>query len=81
VNLDARYHVVNLPRTARVTIVGFLDTGRVFEGEPWKLTTEGLRTGGGAGLFLQLARAGIVGMTVGFGPNGAVMDFATRWTY
>ena len=80
-NLDARYHIINLPRTARLTLVGFLDTGRVFEGESFKLTTKGLKTGGGLGLFFQLARAGIVGMNAGYGPNGAVLDFATRWTY
>ncbi|MBI4503739.1 MAG: BamA/TamA family outer membrane protein [Gemmatimonadetes bacterium] len=81
VNLDARYHVINLPRTARVTILGFLDLGRVFQGESFKLTTTALKVGGGGGLFLQVARAGIVGMTVGIGPGGAVMDFGTRWTY
>ena len=80
-NLDARFHVINLPRTARVTILGFFDMGRVFQGEPFKLTTTGLKAGGGTGLFVQVARAGIVGMTLGFGPSGAVMDFATRWTY
>jgi outer membrane protein assembly factor BamA len=80
-NLDVRYHVVNLPRTARATLVGFFDTGRVFEGEPLELTTDGLKSGAGLALFVQLARAGVVGMTLGFGPNGAVMDFATRWTY
>jgi outer membrane protein assembly factor BamA len=80
-NLDARYHLVNIPRTARVTILGFFDTGRVFENESFKLTTTGLKVGAGLGVFFQLARAGIVGTTLGFGPMGAVLDFATRWTY
>jgi hypothetical protein len=80
-NLDARYHVVNIPRTARVTLLGFFDTGRVFEDESFKLTTKDLKVGGGVGLFFQLARAGVVGMTLGYGPMGAAMDFATRWTY
>jgi hypothetical protein len=80
-NLDVRYHVLNLPRAARVTLLGFLDAGRVFQGESFKFTAKGLATGGGGGLYFQLARAGIVGMTVGYGPNGAAMDFSTRWTY
>ncbi len=80
-NVDARYHVVNIPRAARATLVGFFDAGRVFQTESFALTTTGLKTGAGVGLFLQLARAGIIGMTVGFGPSGAVMDFTTRWTY
>ena len=80
-NLDARYHVVNLPRTARVTILGFFDAGRVFEGESLRLTTDGLKIGGGFGLFVQVARAGIVGTTAGWGPDGPVINFATKWVY
>jgi outer membrane protein assembly factor BamA len=80
-NLDARYHVVNLPRTARATVLAFFDAGRVFQDEALKFTTAGLKIGAGTGLFVQIGRAGVVGMTAGFGTNGAVMDFATRWTY
>ncbi len=80
-NLDARYHVVNLPRAARASVTGFLDAGRVFEGESLRLTTEQLKVGGGIGLFLQLGRAGIIGTTAGVGPDGVVFDFSTRWIY
>ena len=80
-NLDARYHVVNLPRAARASILVFFDAGRVFEGEPFKLTTTDLKVGGGIGLFAQLGRAGIIGTTAGVGPDGVVFDFATRWIY
>jgi hypothetical protein len=80
-NLDVRYHVVNLPRTARATLLGFVDAGRVFEGEPLTFTTTGLKWGGGLGLYLQIARSGILGTTLGRGPDGFVMDVATRWTY
>jgi hypothetical protein len=80
-NLDVRYHVINLPRTARGTLVAFCDLGRVFQGESLQLTTTGLKVGAGGGVFLQIGRAGIVGLSAGSGPSGAVMDFSTRWTY
>lgn len=80
-NLDARYHVVNLPRAARASIMVFLDAGRVFEGAPFTLTTTDLKAGGGIGIFAQLGRAGIIGTTAGVGPDGVVLDFATRWIY
>ena len=80
-NFDARYHVVNVPRAARASILGFVDAGRVFEGEPLKLTTKDLKVGAGIGIFVQLGRAGIIGGTAGVGPDGLVMDVSTRWTY
>jgi len=80
-NTDIRYHVVNIPRTARGTLLIFCDVGRVFQDQSLTLTTTGLKVGGGGGVFLQVGRAGIVGVTAGYGPNGAVMDFSTRWTY
>ncbi len=78
-NFDARYHVVNLPRAARVSLLGFLDAGRVFQAESF--TLKGLRVGGGTGAFIQVGRAGIVGTTIGYGPDGLSMDFTTKWTF
>lgn len=80
-NFDVRYDVYAVPTLVRTTVVAFLDAGRVFEPEPFKLTTEALLVGGGAGLFLQFARAGILGTTVGVGPDGLVLQAHTRWTY
>ena len=70
-----------MPTLVRATVVAFLDAGRVFEPEPFKLTTEALAVGGGGGLFLQFGRAGVLGTTVGAGPDGLVLQVHTRWTY
>jgi len=80
-NFDVRFDAYAVPTLVRATAVAFLDAGRVFEPEPFKLTTEGLQVGGGAGLFLQFGRAGILGTTVGAGPDGLVLQAHTRWTY
>ena len=80
-NLDVRYDLVAVPTLARATAVGFLDAGRVFQGEPFKLTTSGMKVGGGAGFFLQFGRAGVLGATLGTGPDGVVAQFLSRWTY
>ena len=80
-NLDLRYDAYAVPTLVRATVVAFLDAGRVFEPQPFKLTTDGLHVGGGAGLFLQFGRAGILGATVGAGPDGLVLQVHTRWTY
>jgi len=80
-NLDVRYDVYAVPTLVRTTVVAFLDAGRVFEPEAFKFTTKGLHVGGGGGLLLQVGRAGILGTTVGVGPDGLVLQAHTRWTY
>jgi outer membrane protein assembly factor BamA len=80
-NLDLRYDAYAIPTLARVTLVGFLDAGRVFEPEPFRLTTTGLKVGAGGGLFAQIGRAGILGTTLGLGPDGLSWQVHTRWTY
>lgn len=80
-NLDARYDVFALPTLARATLVGFFDAGRVFASEAFALTTRDLKAGGGAGLVLQFGRAGVLGVTLGTGPDGVVTQALSRWTY
>jgi hypothetical protein len=80
-NLDLRYDAYAVPTLARVTLVAFLDAGRVFEPDPLTLTTKGMQVGGGGGLFLQFGRAGILGTTLGVGPDGLTLLAHTRWTY
>lgn len=80
-NFDVRYDVFAVPTLAHLTLVGFLDAGRVFETEVFEVTTRDLKVGGGVGLFLQFGRAGILGTTVGKGPDGITVQAHTRWTY
>jgi hypothetical protein len=40
-----------------------------------------MKVGGGTGVFFQLGRAGIIGTTLGYGPDGLAWDFTTKWTF
>lgn len=80
-NLDARYALLAIPTLYRLSWMGFLDVGRVFEQEDFRLTTDDLKVGGGTGLFFQLGRAAVLGMTVGLGPDGVDTQAHTRWTF
>jgi Omp85 superfamily domain len=80
-NVDVRYTLWELPTVARLSAIGFFDVGRVFEGEPFRLTTEDLQAGAGGGFFVQLGRAGVVGLTGAGGPDGFVLHFHSRWPY
>lgn len=80
-NFDVRYDVFAVPTLAYLTVVGFVDAGRVFETEVFEVTTRDLKVGGGAGLFLQFGRAGILGTTVGKGPDGITVQAHTKWSF
>lgn len=80
-SFDVRYDLLRVETLFEATLVGFVDAGRVFETSNVKLTTSGLHTGGGAGLFLRWGRTGVLGTTLGVGPDGAVWQITTRWAY
>lgn len=83
-NLDIRYDLMALPTLYRVTLVGFLDAGRIFqreENDDFRLTTEDLKVGGGLGLTVQLFRAAIIGGSAGLGSDGVTLNVYTRWAY
>lgn len=80
-NLDVRYDVFRIESLIAVTLLGFLDAGRVFETEAFRLTTDDLHVGGGGGLFLRWGRSGVFGTTLGVGPDGTVVQVNTSWAY
>lgn len=80
-NLDVHYTAFEVPTLFRLAIVGFVDAARVFQAEDLRLTTEGLQVGAGGGLMFNFFRNAVLGLTVGGGPDGAVLHAHTRWTY
>ncbi|MFQ5549764.1 MAG: BamA/TamA family outer membrane protein [Gemmatimonadales bacterium] len=81
VNVDVRYDIFPYPSFFPVTLVWFLDAGRVFDQDQFRITAEGLKIGGGGGVFLQIGRAGIAGITLGAGPDGLHTEFHTAWPF
>ncbi len=80
-NLDVRYDLLAEPSLYRLTLVGFLDVGRVFPSGQFEFTTDDLHWGGGFGIVAQIFRAGILGGTIGWGLDGASAHFHMQWPY
>lgn len=80
-NFDVRFTLYDSPTILRVSLLGFLDAGRVFQDEDFRLTTDDLQVGAGGGLFIHMFRNAILGFTVGGGAEGAVAKFHSVWTY
>ncbi|MDH5642808.1 MAG: outer membrane protein assembly factor [Gemmatimonadota bacterium] len=80
-NFDVRYLLYGMPGIYRITLLGFLDAGRVFQNESFRITTEGFLVGGGLGLVGQIGRAGVIGATVGYSRDGFAPAVHTKWTF
>lgn len=80
-NFDVRYDVLEYPTFLPVTLVAWMDAGRVFFNEGFRLTLDDMSVGVGAGLFIQIGRSGIVGLSMGTGPGGLSTILHTRWPF
>ena len=80
-NLDVHYTAFEIPTLVRVAFVAFVDAGRVFQTEDFRLTTEGLQLGAGSGVLLTMFRNAVLGLTVAGGPDGLMIHAHTRWAY
>lgn len=71
--------------------LAFLDAGRVFEHEEimdaalprenFRLTTDGLKVGGGIGLGLRILRANVLSITAARGPDGTKVMVGSGWSF
>lgn len=80
-NFDVRYDILEYPTFLPVTLVGWMDAGRVFFNESFRLTLDEMKVGFGAGLFVQIGRSGIIGLSTGTGPGGMHTNLHTRWPF
>jgi hypothetical protein len=62
-------------------VIAFMDAGRVFEESDFTLTTEGMKVGGGGGLYLRLLQTGIYTFNFATGPDGFVFTLGNNWMF
>jgi hypothetical protein len=62
-------------------LVGFVDAGRVFEGESFRITGRGVHLSGGLGGALQGAETVIAGAFAAWGVDGARVSVFSRWAF
>ncbi len=82
-NFDARYRIVGERHVMAASLVGFLDVGRVFQPDQgdFELTLDGMSVGGGAGLILAFGRGGVIGWTLGYGPDALIVQTHLGWIF
>ncbi len=80
-SVELRHDLLNLGDLGAFTLFGFMDAGRVFEAEDFKLTTEDMKVGAGGGLAIRLLRFLIWTFNFGGGPDGFQFSVGTGWSY
>ena len=80
-NLEVRHDLFPFGDLGAVTLVGFLDAGRVFEDESFRLTTEDLHVGGGGGVAVRILRTAIFVFNFAGGPDGFNFSFGNGWMF
>ena len=78
---EVRHDLLNLNDLGAITVLAFVDAGRVFDQNGFSLTTEGLHVGGGGGLALRVMRSSIFVFNFAGGPMGFNFTAGTGWSF
>jgi outer membrane protein assembly factor BamA len=80
-NLEVRHDLISLGDLGAVTLLGFMDAGRVFEEEDFRLTTKDMKVGGGGGIGLRILRSTIFAINLAGGPDGFNYSVGSGWMF
>jgi outer membrane protein assembly factor BamA len=80
-NFEVRHDVLPFGDLGALTVLAFLDAGRVFEGESFRLTTDDLHVGGGGGVALRILRSTIFVFNFAGGPDGFNFSLSNGWMF
>jgi hypothetical protein len=80
-NLEVRHDLLAFGDLGAITLLAFIDAGRVFEGEKFRLTTKGLKVGGGGGVAFRILRPTIFTFNFAGGPDGFNYSVGTGWMF
>jgi hypothetical protein len=80
-NLEVRHDLLAFGDLGAITLIGFVDAGRVFEGVNFRLTTHDLKVGGGGGLGLRILRSSIFTFNFAGGPDGFNYSVGSGWMF
>ena len=80
-NLEVRHDLLPFGDLGAITLLAFLDAGRVFEEEGFRLTTEDMKVGGGGGVALRVLRSSIFAFNFAGGPDGFNLSVGSGWMF
>lgn len=80
-SLEVRHNLLDVGDYGAVTLIGFVDGGRVFEDEDFNFTTKDWKVGGGGGVALRVLRSSLLVFNFAGGPAGFTFSMGTGWSF
>jgi outer membrane protein assembly factor BamA len=80
-NFEVRQHLKTFANVVGIVLVGFVDAGRVFEETKFRLTTDDVKVGGGAGIALRFLRTTAFSLSLAQGPDNTRVTFGFGWMF
>jgi outer membrane protein assembly factor BamA len=80
-NLEIRHNILDLATLGSISAVAFVDAGRVFEHENFRITTDDLKVGGGGGIAIRLLRSTIFTFNLARGDEGWNFTMNGGWLF
>lgn len=80
-NLEVRHDLLPFGEYGAVTLLAFLDAGRVFEESGFRLTTDDWKVGGGGGFAVRILRSTIITFNFAGGPDGFNYSVGNGWAF
>lgn len=80
-NLEIRHNILDLATLGAISVVGFVDAGRVFEQENFRITTEDMKVGGGVGIAIRILRSTMFTFNLAKGDEGWNFTMNSGWLF
>lgn len=80
-SFEVRHNLLDVGDYGAVTLIGFVDGGRVFEEEKFELSASEWKVGGGGGVALRVLRSSILVFNFAGGPAGFTFSMGTGWAF
>ena len=80
-NLEVRHNILDLATLGAISALVFVDAGRVFEQENFRITTEDLKVGAGAGIAIRLLRSTMFTFNMAKGDEGWNFTMNSGWLF
>ena len=80
-NAEVRHDLLSFGDLGAITLLAFLDAGRVFEPENFRITSKEVKVGGGGGIGLRILRSSIFAFNFAGGPDGFNFSVGSGWMF
>ena len=80
-NVEIRHNILDLATLGSISAVLFLDAGRVFEQEKFRITTDDLHVGGGGGIAIRVLRSTMFTFNLAKGDEGWNFTMNSGWLF